>query len=358
MEEFKVNEYITLRLEDGKTNIYVGGKLFNHCKYVLMRKTIYELEDLLENIESVDELAEHLDHSLHDAYPEEYLEFLKSDGIEPEVIDIPAETQFWVHKSNMQVWAENNYDTRFLHSNLAFPLLKKLSEPEIGDPNAIRVFKEEIAKRLDCGHKATVMYLINEGYLNYLDRKKLDSILEHFDFSPFIGKTVDEAWDDEFAVLHLLASRKNKRALEVYKREIIRVIRDDTLGLKFYHQLYNPEKYITYEELIRGLVEPYEADIIIKLRKHHEFLPCFDINYLNDDGSHILIKNEKIIGLRLEYEYLETLPSEIAELKNLEILYIGIFDLDKNELIKIKKSLKEKIKKVHFIDDFQESITL
>lgn len=33
MREFKVNEYITLKLEGGKTNIYVKGQLFNQCKF-------------------------------------------------------------------------------------------------------------------------------------------------------------------------------------------------------------------------------------------------------------------------------------------------------------------------------------
>jgi len=74
MQEFKVNEYITLKLEDGEINIYVNGELFNQCKYILMRKTVYEFEDFFEEIESVDELFEHLDHSL--------------EVIEPELIDI------------------------------------------------------------------------------------------------------------------------------------------------------------------------------------------------------------------------------------------------------------------------------
>ena len=70
MIEFSVNKYITLKIENKKTNIYVNNRLFNHCKYVLTRKKISELEDLLE-MESVDELAERsmdeisetLDHS-------------------------------------------------------------------------------------------------------------------------------------------------------------------------------------------------------------------------------------------------------------------------------------------------------
>ncbi len=36
MKEFKVNEYITLKLEGIKTNIYVKGQLFNQCKFLLL----------------------------------------------------------------------------------------------------------------------------------------------------------------------------------------------------------------------------------------------------------------------------------------------------------------------------------
>ncbi|TFG20035.1 MAG: ArsR family transcriptional regulator [Promethearchaeota archaeon] len=129
-EEFKVNDYITLKLEYGVTNIYVGGEFFRQCKYVLLRKTLYELEYFFENIESVDELAEHLDHSMEH---------------EPEEIHIPAETKFWVHCSNMQAWAENNYDPRILHSNLSIPLLKRLAE--LGDSKAKRMIKKQQKKK-------------------------------------------------------------------------------------------------------------------------------------------------------------------------------------------------------------------
>ena len=35
-KEFKINEYITLRLEHGDTNIYVNGGLFNQCKFLML----------------------------------------------------------------------------------------------------------------------------------------------------------------------------------------------------------------------------------------------------------------------------------------------------------------------------------
>lgn len=36
MQEFKVNDYITLKLENNTTVIYVDNKRFNQCKFLLM----------------------------------------------------------------------------------------------------------------------------------------------------------------------------------------------------------------------------------------------------------------------------------------------------------------------------------
>ena len=126
MKEFIVNEYITLKLEDGKVNIYVNGELFRQCKFLLINIPIEEISSF-DDIESIDEAAERL-----------------SRNLEHHKIEIPPETEFWGHCSNLQVWVEHNYDTKLLAQNLAFPLLKKLSSL---DPIARRIFKEEIAKR-------------------------------------------------------------------------------------------------------------------------------------------------------------------------------------------------------------------
>ena len=54
-KEFKVNEYITLKLEMGETVIYVGGELFNQCRYLFL---INPNETIGEEINSIDEAAE------------------------------------------------------------------------------------------------------------------------------------------------------------------------------------------------------------------------------------------------------------------------------------------------------------
>jgi len=96
MTEFKVNEYLTLKLDEGKTNIYVKNEVFRQCKHLKLM-----------------ELANH----------------------EPALIT--PETDFWGHCSVLQVWAENNYSLDFLDKHFAFLLLNKLQKA--GDLKALKV---------------------------------------------------------------------------------------------------------------------------------------------------------------------------------------------------------------------------
>lgn len=173
MCEFKVNKYITMKLEDNKTNIYINNEKFRQCKFLLLNIP-FEKISTFDEIESIDEAAEKLDRSLEERGER--------------IIKIPPEVEFWGHCSNLQVWAETEYDTRILHSNLAFPLLKKLTS--IGDPVAKKVFKEEIGKRLINGHISTVLFLIEDGYLDYLTREELSSLFISTNFQLF-GKIFD-----------------------------------------------------------------------------------------------------------------------------------------------------------------------
>ena len=156
---FKINDHISLRLENDKTNIYVGGRLFSQCKYLLLDISKGKSTEL-KKIDSIDEAEAklnrrmELDHSI-----------------------IPSETEFWGHCSNLQAWYESNYDTRILHRNIAFPLLRELVKE--GDILARKVFKQEVAKRLESGYPAVVLYLIEEDYLNCIGHEELDAVLSN-----------------------------------------------------------------------------------------------------------------------------------------------------------------------------------
>ncbi|KKM64410.1 hypothetical protein LCGC14_1501680 [marine sediment metagenome] len=134
MLKFIINDLLDLRLEDGKTNIYVNNQLFMHCKYILLNVPIDEMKNIAR-INSIDEAVDILDGQL------EY-----SHGISN---IIASETLFLAHCSNLQAWYEFNYTSCLIHNNLAFPLLKELSKA--GDCQALIVLKEEIARRFKSG---------------------------------------------------------------------------------------------------------------------------------------------------------------------------------------------------------------
>ncbi|MBD3195903.1 MAG: hypothetical protein GF317_12650, partial [Candidatus Lokiarchaeota archaeon] len=162
LNSFRVNDFITLKMVGNRTNIYVKGQLFNQCKYLLLNISRSNLPQL-HDIESIDDAAERLDRSM--------------EGHEGGFSTIPPETEFWGHCSNMQAWVENNYDTRILHRNLAFPLLRRLTE--VGDPRAKEVFRKEILKRVESGYPTVVQYLLNQGYLRFLKSRDIDGILDN-----------------------------------------------------------------------------------------------------------------------------------------------------------------------------------
>lgn len=168
MKYFKINKYITLKLENKKTNIYINDKLFKQCKYLLL---ILPTEDtqILEEINSIDKASENLDNSLDPNV--EYVE----PKLKEVVKNIDPETEFWAHCSNMEAWAASDYNTQLLHSNLAFPLLKRLTE--VNDLMAVKKFKEEIGRRYFTGGKGVKTYLEEEGYLDFLNKEELRSFI-------------------------------------------------------------------------------------------------------------------------------------------------------------------------------------
>ncbi|MFX0031082.1 MAG: leucine-rich repeat domain-containing protein [Candidatus Hermodarchaeota archaeon] len=168
VKEFKVNEFLKLKLENGKTNIYVKNRVFRQCMYLLLNIPKDKIHKY-DHIESIDEAAESLDRSME-------RDFRVRSQITPE-------EEFLGHCSNIQAWADNDYDTRILHRNLAFPLLKRLAD--IGDPLAMKRFKEEVAIRYASGYPSVMQYLTQRGYLNYLTSEEFESIINDIE-SPLI----------------------------------------------------------------------------------------------------------------------------------------------------------------------------
>lgn len=168
MKEFNVNKYISLKLERDTTSIYVNDKLFSKCKYLLLNVPSYKIQDEEYDF-SIDRAAKSLGKQLEMAENPE-----KDLGLSPE-------DEFQGHCSNLQAWAESGYEPKLLHSNLAFPLLKRLAD--VGDPLAKKVFKQEIAKKFETGAASVVTYMIEEGYFDYFNMEEFEALLDELDFS-------------------------------------------------------------------------------------------------------------------------------------------------------------------------------
>ena len=272
MEEFRINEYIKLKLEEKKTVIYINEIRFNQCKYLLLINPFRE--ENFEALNSIDEYSENLNSKLE-------------MNLKLEDLGIGYKEEFIAHCSNLQAWSEHNYDTRLLHSNLSFPLLKKLTE--VGDELAKKVFKEEIAKRLESGYSPVIEYLINERYIDYLEK----------------------------------------------------------------------------DELFFSLLEPQEAEVILsldKLIKNENIEPAIRLE--DDIMPHLyfIIKNRKVVALRLWYLPVQVFPTsaveEISKLSSLETLQLSNHNV---EWIPESFSNLQKLKSLNlnqiFIGAFPESIT-
>ena len=241
MKEFKANKYILLRLEGKYTQIYVNSERFIDCARLILNIPRKEVESF-NRIESIDEASELSDHYLIDneIYKEEHGKLAYS----PYSYDIPPETEFWGHCSNIQAWIENDYNTCILHSNIAFPLLKELTKA--GDPKAKRVFKEEIAKRMSSGYYPTIKYLILEGYLFFLTIEELlctvNVCKEKLDYPHYV-KLINKIL-------------KNWRKIVYSSEDIIKQIINQESMIKFFRGLLLDKKMHKYfEYYIDGLYE-------------------------------------------------------------------------------------------------------
>ncbi|MHA1679719.1 MAG: hypothetical protein ACTSUE_01845 [Promethearchaeota archaeon] len=154
---FEINRYLVLKLQHGHTFIYVDGKPFGECKPILLEISSDVVHDY-DEIDSIDDLIL-LTWGCMDPYPYPYPHpYLYRD------ISLPPGTEFWVYASSLQMWYENGYNTRLLHSKLAFPLLKALAAA--GDELASRIYYHELSERLRTGRPEVVFYILEHVIKN------------------------------------------------------------------------------------------------------------------------------------------------------------------------------------------------
>ena len=170
-----INEYITIKLVNGRSFIYVKGRRFIQCIRLILNIPKYDMP-MYDEIDSIDEAAKLYTTHIH----QNRIIGGRMGVFGPnQRVNITPEQEFWGHCSNIQAWVEHNYDTRILMSNISFPLLRELTKA--GDPQAKKVYKEEIALRLESGYPSVVQYLLAQGYIQAFSPEEFKTILETTD---------------------------------------------------------------------------------------------------------------------------------------------------------------------------------
>lgn len=257
---------------------------------MLLEIPVKEISSLNE-ISSIDEASDLLDHSEEAYYVNGSQKF-------------PPEVEFWGHCSNLQVWYENDYDTRLLHRNLAFPLLKKLTDA--GDSLAKRVFREEIAQRLEIGYLPVISFLFLEDFIYYLPNDYFEAVAQSQYMIDILFKAVESKNSVfKFVSLYLFHRLYNYLDDDIAQKFVNFVKQDEKYVSKIFYEpalLTNAWVYYTPTELfsmrvaliLDSMKEQYESKIYYENLKWNL--------YLEEIIFEIIISKTSVNSITNDYE--------------------------------------------------------
>jgi hypothetical protein len=161
-----INEYMDLEWYRDRPTVFVNGEPFQQCSFLAVTAP----PEKLGRINDIDHLVSFsetralegrndIDKYLHDV-----------GNLDPEE-HITEEEIMQAHASNLIAWAENDYNTRILNSNISFPLLKELARA--GDQKARRVLQSEIVERLKEDYENTSIVIL-ETCKDVMDAASID----------------------------------------------------------------------------------------------------------------------------------------------------------------------------------------
>ncbi|MBN2150785.1 MAG: tetratricopeptide repeat protein [Candidatus Lokiarchaeota archaeon] len=155
---FVVNEHLDVVWDpkQERVQVLVDGQPVLHCAFLVGNISISD-----DEVSCIDDLAARKD-----------VKRIKGSFVR-NLLSIKEEVL--AHASNIQAWAEHDYNTRILHSNIAFPLLKALAIA--GDVKAGRIFEAEIVERLRDGTPATQKIIV-ESCEDHITTSLLRDLIE------------------------------------------------------------------------------------------------------------------------------------------------------------------------------------
>jgi len=332
-QRFKITDYLEVILtDDDKIEIRINGERFMQCTHVLTTIHTDEIENVLL-LESVDEIQTE----------------------NTTVIDV--DTRFFVHRSNLQAWVENCFDTRMLHSNLSFPILKRLVEIGVVKETLL---KEEVAKRFECGNDAIRDFLILNDYTKLLTKKELRSILppecdilreieietngsfvlyspqEEYLYDDFEKKNQLGFFmiNNKIAVICFFNYDIQNRLSRVFKI-LSRINYDEDLLLSYNSLVKIPEDIVNLTSLKSLILDHNPLEILTDSIGNLKLLLALDLSHTNLTTIPDSIGNLKsLLTLVLSHTNLTTIPDSIGNLKSLQHL-----DLSHTNLTTIPDSI-------------------
>ncbi|MHA2000367.1 MAG: hypothetical protein ACTSU9_19835 [Promethearchaeota archaeon] len=165
---YKIDELLELRLINGKTSIYVGGKEVILCTTLAMTIT-----------------PEFIEATADSKFMDEIVVISRKVEWPKYQPQITPEEEFQGHCSNLQAWFELDYDIHVMDSRVALPVLDKLQAA--GDDKALAVLKQVTKGRLTAmpsGHSFTVLMALVEmgktrkrGYIYTFDQSDWNDVL-------------------------------------------------------------------------------------------------------------------------------------------------------------------------------------
>lgn len=311
-KEFFINQFLSLRLEHDQTMIYVGGKLSIQCKFLLLDIPVAEIGSL-NDISSIDDASDVLDHSLEK---------------EPYKFEIPPEVEFWGHCSNLQVWYEHEYDTRLLHSNLAFALLRKLAE--VGDPIAKKKFKSELIIRYESGNDRTREFIEYSGALECFSSEEWLNIILDIDDLMVLMEWV-ESYRPDRNPLEMISDLILSERIVIRDKRVVKLdfsgqsLKFDEFPKVFYGLQYLEVLWLGFNN-IKEL--PDDINELVNLKDFS--LSTKRISQIPDS----LCEITSLEKLGLSVNRIQALPEKIGILSNLKALHIG-----SNEIKKLPDSI-------------------
>lgn len=203
MIEYKINKFLSLKLEGDKTQIYVNGNKFpydNRTNPLIGLMTSYHVSDILSSNGVKD---------LHELAHKRELDKMYEQVLRGKCKNLTPQQEFKEYCFGLQAWYDNNYDIRLLNLDLAFPLLNALVDA--GDPDAKKVFKIEIVKRFTSGYITMIESILKDRLLEYFTLEEKKQLIYQF-FTVIIDTHVVFLFSEE--ILNYLNPEDQKEIIQ------------------------------------------------------------------------------------------------------------------------------------------------